>query len=50
MQEKSSAILFFRELGDISRFTGKFFSQWFKPRYEISEFLRQCYIIKLVLS
>lgn len=36
---------FLSELGDLSRFTGRFFSQLFKPRYEIAEFLRQCYII-----
>ncbi|HRP57817.1 ABC transporter permease [Agriterribacter sp.] len=36
---------FFEEAGDISRFTGRLFSQWFKPRYEIAEFLRQCFII-----
>jgi phospholipid/cholesterol/gamma-HCH transport system permease protein len=33
------------EAGDLSRFTGHFFSQWFKPRYEITEFFRQCFII-----
>lgn len=33
------------ETGDISRFTRRFFLQGFKPRYEIAEFLRQCYII-----
>jgi phospholipid/cholesterol/gamma-HCH transport system permease protein len=33
------------EAGDISRFTGKFFSQWFRPRYEIAEFFRQCFVI-----
>lgn len=36
---------FLSEAGDISRFTGRFISSWFKPRYEISEFLRQCYVI-----
>lgn len=33
------------EAGEVSRFTGRFFSQWFKPRYEISEFFHQCFII-----
>jgi phospholipid/cholesterol/gamma-HCH transport system permease protein len=33
------------ETGQISRFAGRFFSQGFKPRYEIAELLRQCYII-----
>jgi phospholipid/cholesterol/gamma-HCH transport system permease protein len=33
------------QAGELSRFTGRFFSQWFKPRYEIAEFFRQCFII-----
>ncbi len=33
------------EIGQLSRFAGQFFSQWFKPRYEVNEFFRQCYII-----
>lgn len=33
------------QAGDISRFTGRFFLQWFKPHYEIAEFFRQCFII-----
>jgi phospholipid/cholesterol/gamma-HCH transport system permease protein len=37
--------LFLNEVGDISRFTGRFFSQWFKPRYETAELLRQCFVI-----
>ncbi len=37
--------LFLNEAGDLSRFTGRFFSQWFKPRYEVTEFVRQCFII-----
>lgn len=36
---------FFREAGEISSFTGRFFNQFYKPRYEFKEFLRQCYII-----
>ncbi len=36
---------FFNEAGDISRFAGRFFSQWFRPRYEIGEFFRQCFLI-----
>lgn len=35
----------FNELGGIARFAGRFFSQAFRPRYEVSEFLRQCYKI-----
>ena len=37
--------LFFTEAGDISRFTGRFLNQWFRPRYEFAEFIRQCYVI-----
>lgn len=29
----------------MSRFTGRFFSQGFQPRYEFAELLRQCFII-----
>lgn len=36
---------FFRETGAMSRFTGRFFLQGFKPRYEFREFIRQCFII-----
>ncbi len=36
---------FFEEAGDITRFTGRFFSQCFRPRYEFAEFIRQCFII-----
>lgn len=37
--------LFLLETGDIGRFTGRFFSEAFKPRYEFRELLRQCYFI-----
>jgi phospholipid/cholesterol/gamma-HCH transport system permease protein len=37
--------LFLTEAGDLSRFAGRFFKQWFKPRYEIAEFFRQCFVI-----
>lgn len=33
------------ETGALSRFTSRLFSQWFRPQYEISEFLRQCFVI-----
>ncbi len=33
------------ETGNISRFTGRFFSEAFKPRYEFKELLRQGYFI-----
>jgi len=36
---------FLTEAGELSRFAGRFFKQWFKPRYEFSELLRQCFII-----
>lgn len=31
------------ETGDIARFTARFFREFFKPRYEIAEFLKQCF-------
>jgi phospholipid/cholesterol/gamma-HCH transport system permease protein len=36
---------FLSEAGDLSRFTGRFFKQCFRPRYEVAEFFRQCFII-----
>ena len=45
MSEKLSLKKKLTEVGALSRFTGRFFKQWFKPRYEIAEFLRQCFII-----
>jgi phospholipid/cholesterol/gamma-HCH transport system permease protein len=36
---------FLNEAGELSRFTGRFFKQWYKPRYEMAELLRQCFII-----
>lgn len=36
---------FLNETGGIARFAGRFLSQWFRPRYEFAEFLRQCYVI-----
>ncbi len=36
---------FLSEAGELSRFTGKFFMQAFKPRYEMYEFTRQCYLV-----
>jgi phospholipid/cholesterol/gamma-HCH transport system permease protein len=38
-------VQFFQETGGIARFTGRFFSQWFRPRYEVVEFFRQCFVI-----
>jgi phospholipid/cholesterol/gamma-HCH transport system permease protein len=37
--------LFLTETGGISRFTSRFFKQWFKPPYEVAELVRQCFII-----
>lgn len=36
---------FLFEAGELSHFTGRFFRQWIKPRYEITEFFRQCFVI-----
>jgi len=36
---------FLDEVGDISRFVAHFFRELFKPRQEIEEFFRQCYLI-----
>jgi len=36
---------FLEELGDIARFSGRFFKELFKPKQEYDEFLRQCYWI-----
>jgi phospholipid/cholesterol/gamma-HCH transport system permease protein len=34
---------FLEEIGDLSRFTARFFKEGFKPRYEFAEFIRQCF-------
>lgn len=36
---------FLNEVGNISHFTGRFFAEVFRPRYEFREFMRQCFII-----
>lgn len=36
---------FLNEAGALSRFTGWFFREAFRPRYEFRELLRQCYLI-----
>jgi len=33
------------DVGLLSRFAARFFTQCFKPRYEIAEFFKQCYVI-----
>jgi phospholipid/cholesterol/gamma-HCH transport system permease protein len=35
----------FEETGDMFRFSLRFFQQGYKPRYEISEFFKQCFIV-----
>jgi phospholipid/cholesterol/gamma-HCH transport system permease protein len=35
----------FVEIGLISKFTGRFFVELFKPHFELKEFFRQCYFI-----
>ena len=37
--------VFLREAGAMAAFTGRFFRQGFRPRYEWAEWLRQCYLI-----
>lgn len=36
---------FLEDTGTITRFTGHYFSQGIKPRFEFSELIRQCYLI-----
>jgi phospholipid/cholesterol/gamma-HCH transport system permease protein len=36
---------FLTETGDIARFSGRFFVEAFRPRYEFAELLRQCFFI-----
>jgi phospholipid/cholesterol/gamma-HCH transport system permease protein len=36
---------FLEEVGDISRFSGRFFIEIFRTRFEFKEFLRQCFYI-----
>jgi phospholipid/cholesterol/gamma-HCH transport system permease protein len=36
---------FLQQTGDVSAFAARFFKEVFKPRYEVAEFLRQCFII-----
>lgn len=45
MQINPTWTKFFAEAGNLSRFTGRFFSHGFQPRYEFREFFRQCYVI-----
>lgn len=43
MQLPNPTKRFLNETGAISRFTGWFFHEAFRPRYEFREFIRQCY-------
>jgi phospholipid/cholesterol/gamma-HCH transport system permease protein len=43
--ETKALINFLTETGKISRFAGKFFKEVIRPRYEVKEFLRQCFYI-----
>jgi phospholipid/cholesterol/gamma-HCH transport system permease protein len=36
---------FLQETGDVSAFAARFFKEAFRPRYEVSEFIRQCFMI-----
>ena len=36
---------FIDEIGDTTRFTARFFRELFKPRQEVDEFLRQCFLV-----
>lgn len=36
---------FLGETGETARFAGRFFSATFRPRYEVAEFFRQCFVI-----
>jgi phospholipid/cholesterol/gamma-HCH transport system permease protein len=45
MSVTQNSRLFLNEAGEISRFTARFLKQWFKPRYELAELSRQCFVI-----
>ncbi|OQP48931.1 MlaE family ABC transporter permease [Niastella populi] len=36
---------FLHETCDVSAFAGRFFKELFRPRYEVAEFIRQCFVI-----
>lgn len=36
---------FLKETGEISRFSWRFFKEGFSPRFELSEFIRQCFVL-----
>lgn len=45
MAADSRMQMFLQEVGDMARFSLRFSKQWFRPRYETGELLRQCYVI-----
>lgn len=45
MTQSAPVKSFLNEAGGMARFTGRLFTQWYKPRYEFAEFIRQCYVI-----
>lgn len=45
MELPKSLKAFLQEAGDLSAFTGRFFREAFRPRYEWREFINQCFII-----
>jgi phospholipid/cholesterol/gamma-HCH transport system permease protein len=45
MAISSKTSQFLTETGNTAKFAGRFFSEVFRPRYEIAEFMRQCFVI-----
>jgi phospholipid/cholesterol/gamma-HCH transport system permease protein len=45
MNESLAITRFLNEAGETSHFIARFFRQWFKPRFELTEFTRQCFVI-----
>jgi phospholipid/cholesterol/gamma-HCH transport system permease protein len=41
----SKLSVFLEDTGMLTRFSVRFFTEGFRPRYEIGEFLRQCYLV-----
>lgn len=45
MEQTQNWKVWLSDAGDMSRFTGRFLNQWFRPRYELAEFFRQCFVV-----
>jgi phospholipid/cholesterol/gamma-HCH transport system permease protein len=45
MDQNRNRNSFLMEAGGVSSFAGRFFGQFYKPRYEFKEFFRQCFVI-----